>query len=84
MERKIIQEKNVKGKNYMHVLSQKYLTLDARKKWIIRSLNSSGKIYIDTGAIKAILNGKSLLAAGIIKVSGIFNKGDNILIVDHK
>jgi len=61
----------------------KISTLDARKKWIISSLNSSGKLYIDKGAAKALLNGKSLLAAGIIKISGQFEKGGNILIVDE-
>jgi len=60
----------------------KISTLDARKKWIISSLNSSGKIHIDEGAAKALLRGKSLLAAGIKKVSGEFKKGDNILVVD--
>ena len=44
---------------------------------------SSGKIYIDSGAIKALKNGKSLLPAGIIKIEGNFFKGDNILIVDQ-
>ena len=38
---------------------------------------------IDNGAKKALSNGKSLLAAGIIKVSGKFNKGDHIKIVDR-
>tara|TARA_Y100001970_G_scaffold224255_1_gene276336 strand:+ start:520 stop:1608 length:1089 start_codon:yes stop_codon:yes gene_type:complete len=61
----------------------KLSTLDARKKWIISSLNSSGKIYIDMGAAKALANGKSLLAAGITNVSGKFYKGENILIVDQ-
>jgi len=61
----------------------KISTLDARKKWIISSLNSSGKIYIDEGASKALLRGKSLLAAGIKKVSGEFKKGENILVVDE-
>jgi glutamate 5-kinase len=61
----------------------KISSLDARKKWIISSLISSAKIFIDDGAAKAILNGKSLLAAGILKVTGKFNKGENILIVDN-
>ena len=38
--------------------------------------------YIDDGAKKALKNGKSLLAAGIKKVSGKFNKGDHIKILD--
>ena len=61
----------------------KVSTLDARKKWIISSIGSNGKIYIDNGALKALRNGKSLLSAGITKVEGTFSKGDNILIVDN-
>ena len=61
----------------------KISNLDARKKWIISSLSSSAKIYIDQGASKALKSGKSLLPAGIIKVLGAFRKGDNILIVDN-
>tara|TARA_A100001011_G_scaffold117676_2_gene124202 strand:+ start:28 stop:1122 length:1095 start_codon:yes stop_codon:yes gene_type:complete len=61
----------------------KISTLDARKKWIISSISSDARIYIDKGAAKALLNGKSLLPAGIKKVSGDFSKGDNILIVDE-
>ncbi len=72
----------IKNKIYTCFLP-KISTLDARKKWIISSLNSSGKIYIDEGAAKALLKGKSLLAAGIKKVSGEFKKGENILVVDE-
>ena len=57
--------------------------MDARKKWIISSLNSSGKIYIDLGAARALNQGKSLLAAGIIKVEGNFGKGANVLVLDE-
>ena len=60
----------------------KISNLDARNKWIISSLSSSAKIYIDRGAVKALKFGKSLLPSGITKVSGNFKKGDNILIVD--
>ena len=61
----------------------KISNLDARKKWIISSLSSTSKIYIDDGASKALKSGKSLLPSGITKVSGSFKKGDNILIVDN-
>ena len=57
--------------------------LDAKKKWIIGSLSSTGVIYIDEGASRALNNGKSLLAAGISKITGSFNKGENVLIVDQ-
>ncbi len=72
----------IKNKIYTHFIP-KISSLDARKKWIISSLNSSGKIYIDQGAAQALEQGKSLLAAGITKIVGIFEKGENILIVDQ-
>ena len=54
----------IKNKIYTHFIP-KISSLAARKKWIVSSLNSSGKIYIDQGAAKALGLGKSLLAAGI-------------------
>ena len=71
----------VKNKIYTHFIP-KISSLDAKKKWIISSLNSNGKIFIDHGAAKALGEGKSLLAAGIFRVEGIFKKGENVLIVD--
>ena len=62
----------------------KISTLAARKKWIVSSLSSSGSICIDKGAANALKNGKSLLAAGIKSISGGFNKGENVLIVDEE
>jgi len=72
----------IKNKIYTHFIP-KISSLDARKKWIISSLNSTGIIYVDQGASKALSNGKSLLAAGITKIQGVFNKGENVLIVDQ-
>ena len=54
--------------------------LDARKQWIIGSVSPKGEVIIDNGAVKAIKNGKSLLPAGVKKVSGVFEKGDHILV----
>ena len=72
----------IKNKLYTHFIP-KISSLAARKKWIISSLNSNGKIFVDQGAAKALGDGKSLLAAGITKVEGNFEKGENILIVDE-
>ncbi len=58
--------------------------LHARKKWIISSISPKGEVIIDDGAKKALTNGKSLLAAGIKKVLGKFNKGDHVKILDNK
>ena len=61
----------------------KISTLAARKKWIVSSLSSTGTIYIDNGAVIALKNGKSLLAAGIKTIKGKFNKGENVIIADE-
>ncbi|MEQ9490437.1 MAG: glutamate 5-kinase [Alphaproteobacteria bacterium] len=56
--------------------------LAARKKWIAGSLNASGAIVIDAGAVKALSSGRSLLPAGVTSVSGSFDRGDAIRILD--
>ena len=72
----------IKNKICTHFIP-KISSLDAKKKWIIGSLNSSGIIFIDQGAARALNNGKSLLAAGVTKITGSFNKGENVLIIDQ-
>ncbi len=76
--------KNLINKKIFTCFVPKISTLAARKKWIVSSIESSSKIHIDKGAAKALNNGKSLLPAGITRVSGDFNKGENILIVDER
>jgi glutamate 5-kinase len=71
-------------KNNCTWFNPKVSKLAARKKWIISSIAPKGAIIIDDGAKKAIRSGKSLLAAGIKKISGNFNKGDHIKILDKK
>ena len=54
-------------------------TDNARKRWITYGLIPMGKLYLDTGAVKAITNqGKSLLPAGIIAVEGEFSAADAV------
>ena len=73
-----------KKKNNCTLFVSKISKLHARKKWIISSISPKGELIIDEGAKKALLNGKSLLAAGIKKVSGKFSKGDHIKVLDTK
>lgn len=48
---------------------------NARKRWIAHSLLPAGRLYLDKGAVHAILDaGKSLLAAGIVELEGEFAK----------
>ena len=56
----------------------------ARKRWIAYSLVPSGKLYLDQGAISAIVkSGKSLLAAGIISIEGDFRSSDAVKLCDR-
>ena len=74
----------INEKNNCTWFSPKVSKLHARKKWIISSISSKGELVIDDGAKRALKNGKSLLAAGIKSISGKFNKGDHIKIIDNK
>ena len=74
----------IERKNNCTLFVSKVSKLHARKKWIISSISSKGELIIDDGAKKALKNGKSLLAAGIKKVWGRFNKGDHIKILDKR
>jgi len=74
--------KKIIEKNNCTWFLPKISKLDARKKWIISSIAPKGQLIIDDGAKEALTKGKSLLAAGIKKVLGKFNKGDHIKIID--
>ncbi|MDJ0933306.1 glutamate 5-kinase [Breoghania sp.] len=54
----------------------------ARKTWIAGQLKPTGQVTIDAGAEKALRKGKSLLPAGVTDVSGRFQRGDTVCIVD--
>ena len=65
-------------------LQSREIKLVARKKWLADNLKSNGKIYIDQGAEKALIHkGKSLLAAGVTKVIGTFDRGEVIQCVNE-
>lgn len=65
-----------------HFLPQPEPT-SARKRWIAYGLVPAGKLYLDTGAIAAIVEaGKSLLAAGIKAVEGDFESQDAVQLCD--
>ena len=51
-----------------------------RKQWIL-SIKTKGKLKIDRGAIKALINHKSLLPAGVIESFGNFERGDAVEII---
>jgi glutamate 5-kinase len=52
----------------------------ARKKWIAGHLEPAGRFFVDDGAQAALKSGKSLLPAGVQKVTGTFLRGDTVAI----
>ncbi len=67
---------------YFEPVSQR---VTSRKGWIAYATRAKGNLYIDEGAVKALLNdGKSLLPSGIKKVEGDFDTGDAVYCIDEK
>lgn len=58
-------------------------TAAAYKAWIAGSLAPQGWLTVDAGAAAALLNGKSLLCAGVRAVEGPFDKGDAVRVRDQ-
>ncbi|WP_409019352.1 glutamate 5-kinase [Brevundimonas vesicularis] len=56
--------------------------LAAWKQWIAGSIHTHGTLTVDEGAVRALRSGKSLLPSGIMAVSGEFEKGASLRIVD--
>ena len=55
-----------------------------RKPWIAFALEKKGRVYLDEGAVRALIEGgKSLLPAGIREVEGDFEQGECIVCMDE-
>ena len=55
---------------------------ESRKLWIAFAPMPQGRIFVDAGAVRALVErGSSLLAAGIVDVQGDFNAGDAVDVV---
>ncbi len=54
----------------------------ARKRWIA-AMKPLGSVTLDAGAVAALSRGKSLLPAGISAVSGPFERGDSVALLDQ-
>ena len=56
----------------------------ARKRWIAGSLDPAGQLIVDEGAAGALMKGRSLLPAGVRRVTGSFSRGDTVAIVTER
>ncbi|MCC7273018.1 MAG: glutamate 5-kinase [Alphaproteobacteria bacterium] len=54
----------------------------ARKRWIAGAVKPAGVIVVDAGAARALLQGRSLLPAGVAAVEGAFDRGDPVVVRD--
>ncbi|MFT4151073.1 MAG: glutamate 5-kinase [Paracoccaceae bacterium] len=52
----------------------------ARKRWI-NAMKPRGELVLDAGAVGALLAGKSLLPAGVTRVTGTFGRGEPVAIL---
>lgn len=56
--------------------------LAARKQWLADHLQLAGELILDHGAVKALVNGKSLLPVGVTAVHGQFERGAAVACCD--
>ena len=56
----------------------------ARKAWLGGRLAPAGEVRVDKGCADALRGGASLLAPGIVGVSGAFRRGDLVSVVSFK
>ena len=57
--------------------------LPSIKRWIAYGASVKGQIFVNEGAKKAILQGASILPVGVVKVTGTFNEGDVVSLVNQ-
>jgi glutamate 5-kinase len=65
------------------LLAADTVPLAARKQWLADHLTVTGRLVLDAGATRALVrDGKSLLPIGVLEVSGEFQRGEVVGIVD--
>ena len=78
----------IKSKNFVGttILSgKKNKSISARKQWMLNHIKAKGKLYLDSGAINALVqSNKSLLPVGIVKIDGRFDRGDLVVCMTDK
>lgn len=78
-------DKILKGEEVGTLFTSEVNKLNSRKHWIAFTLRPLGKLIVDDGARKAILQrGKSLLPSGILGAEGKFSRGDPVSLVDPR
>lgn len=72
------------GETLGTLLTSSQAPLTARKQWLAGQSQVHGRLVLDQGAIRVLQSqGKSLLAAGVIKVEGDFRRGEIVSCIDE-
>jgi glutamate 5-kinase len=78
-----ILQKIARGEMVGTLLTADNEPLSARKQWLANQLKISGKLFLDAGASRAVQqSGVSLLAVGVNKVEGNFQRGEVVSIIN--
>jgi glutamate 5-kinase len=56
--------------------------VESRKRYILSARRAPGILTVDEGAAKALRRGGSLLPVGLVTVSGAFERGDTVRVLD--
>jgi len=56
--------------------------VESRKRYILSARRAPGVLTVDDGAAKALRRGGSLLPVGLVTVSGAFERGDTVRVLD--
>ena len=64
-------------------LFSEIIGMQAKKTWLAGHVKTSGKLRLDAGAQRALLQGgKSLLPVGVMAVEGVFDRGEVVSCLD--
>jgi len=56
--------------------------VESRKRYILSARRAPGALCVDEGAARALRQGSSLLPVGLVGVSGVFERGDTVRVLD--
>ncbi len=80
-----ILQKIARGETVGTLLTADNAPMTARKQWLANQLKISGKLFLDAGASRAVQqSGVSLLAVGVNKVEGSFQRGEVVSCINHE
>jgi glutamate 5-kinase len=72
-----------RGERIGTLLTAQTVPLAARKQWLADHLTVAGQVRLDPGAVRALVrDGKSLLPIGVTEVTGEFQRGEVVTVLD--